>query len=226
MICELEILAEKERLPGIFYKMKGVTMRGWLWPVVFIISIWIAGVPRVHSSTKAAAEDPGWQFTDHFVPPATVNAVWYWQFWAASLALISIPRVRLARAFFELPFCLWLGKLSFGLYLVHGPILWTIGDRLYAAVGRANDVSMRNIPAWVDAFPLPDWGPLGLEVNTIAVHLIILPFTFWMASIAHKLFDEPGAQLANWLFDPKRYSAQKPEERQGLVQHRQEMQQA
>ena len=91
------------------------------------------------------------------------------------------------------------------MYLIHGPILWTLGDRIYAAVGRPRQISAMNVPGWIDLFPLSGKGPLGLEINYLAAHLILLPFTMWVAGVVNKLFDEPSAQLARWLFDPSRY---------------------
>ena len=64
---------------------------------------------------------------------------------------------------------LHLSKLYFGLYLVHGPVMWMLGVNVYAAVGRVNAAAERDIPSWwIDAYPPHDWSPLGLEVNYIA----------------------------------------------------------
>lgn len=80
-------------------------------------------------------------------------------------------------------------------------------------VGRVNSVAARNIPSWwINLCPLPDWGPMGLEVNYIAAQAVLLPLTLWLAGIAHKLLDEPGGHLANWLFDPKRYQTLQSEQ--------------
>ena len=112
---------------------------------------------------------------------------------------------------------LYFGKLSFGLYLVHGPVLWIVGARVYAAVGRVNSVAAGDVPNWVNIFPLPSWGPMGVEVNYIMAQAILLPLTLWLAGVAHKLLDEPSGQLANWLFDPKRYSAPPPDKQVPLL---------
>lgn len=104
---------------------------------------------------------------------------------------------------------LYLGKICFGLYLVHGPVLWTLGARVYAAVGRVNSRAAKDLPEWwINLLPLPDLGPLGLEVNYIAAQAILLPISIWLAGIAQKLIDEPSGRLGNWLFDPKRRFSQ------------------
>ena len=45
-------------------------------------------------------------------------------------------------------------KISFGIYLVHGPLIWTVGDRIYAAVGRPRITAPDRIPEWIDILPL------------------------------------------------------------------------
>ena len=66
-------------------------------------------------------------------------------------------------------------------------------------------MSVDIIPGWIDLFPLSSWGPFGLEINYLAGHILLLPFTLWVAGVVNKTFDEPSAQLARWLFDPSRY---------------------
>ena len=97
------------------------------------------------------------------------------------------------------------GKISFALYLVHGPILWTIGDRVYAAVGRPRPNSEEFCPGWTNVWQLTDWGPFGLEINFLLANAVLFVLTVWTARIATKLFDEPGGKFARWLFNPKRY---------------------
>ena len=55
--------------------------------------------------------------------------------------------------------------------MVYGPILWALGDRIYAAVGWARADYSIDIPGWVGAFRLPAFGPLGYEFSFIVVQL-------------------------------------------------------
>lgn len=92
------------------------------------------------------------------------------------------------------------GKVSFGFYLVHGPVMWIVGDRLIAVVGRPRRTAESRIPGWINLLPLPDAGPLGLELNALVPHLILLPLTLWLGGVVTKLIDLPSVRLSKWLF--------------------------
>lgn len=78
--------------------------------------------------------------------------------------------------------------------------MWTAGDRLYAAVGRPRRTAETRIPSWIDLYPMSDHGPLGLELNAIAPHLVLLPLTLWLGAVVTKLVDLPSARLSRSLF--------------------------
>jgi peptidoglycan/LPS O-acetylase OafA/YrhL len=112
----------------------------------------------------------------------------------------SIPRIPWLKSFFELRFNQYLGRISFSLYLLHGPVLWTLGDRIYLAVGWSRKDHIDGIFHWMNIFPLSKSGPLGLEPAFLIPHLILLPFTLWLSEISTKLFDQPSIRLPQWLY--------------------------
>ena len=85
--------------------------------------------------------------------------------------------------------------------------MWTVGDRLYAAVGRPRARAEETVPGWTNLFPIPDAGPLGLELNTLVPHIILLPLTIWLAVVVTKLIDMPSLKLSKRLF---KQQSQKP----------------
>jgi len=123
---------------------------------------------------------------------------WFYLFWASSFIVAAIPRIPWLKAFFETRFNQHMGRISYAFYLVHGPILWTLGDRLYALVGWAQQAQFFGIPNWVNKFPLSKSGPLGLEIAFLVPHLILLPFTLWIAEIVTRLLDEPSVKFTQW----------------------------
>lgn len=85
--------------------------------------------------------------------------------------------------------------------------MWTVGDRLYAAVGRPRARAEETVPGWTNLFPISDAGPLGLELNALVPHVILLPLTIWLAVVVTKLIDVPSLKLSKWLF---KQQTQKP----------------
>ena len=150
-----------------------------------------------------AAEDFT-SFNDFFYrklkPEAPWDQKWFFLFWAAMFLVAGIPRIWWLKSFFESSFNQYLGRISFSLYLVHGPILWTLGDRLYCAVGWYKEAHEEFIPDWVNKFPLSHSGPMGLEPAFLVPHLILLPLTLWAAEIVAKICDEPSARFAAWAY--------------------------
>ena len=198
LLSDLDLLAISHDLPRFFSKMK--PFRELIFYNLMVISLYFGGVPSVNADEERLRASPGWYLLSFFKPQAVFDYKWFYLFWAATFAVAAIPRIPWLKAFFETRFNQYLGRISYALYLVHGPILWTIGDRIYSAVGWAHDPQLLGFPNWVDRFPLSKAGPLGLEIAFLAPHLILLPLTLWFAEIVTRLIDVPSVKLAAWFF--------------------------
>ena len=199
LLCDLDLLAEKNQLPEIFYRLK--PLQSWIYYVLILISLYLGGVPSITDDLDHLRRSPGWYLLSFLKPQAFWDVRWFFRYCAATCAMIAIPRIPSFKAFFETPFCQYLGRVSFGFYLVHGPVLWTLGDRLYAATGRFREGHVELVPGWINIFPFPRWGPFGLELDYLIPHLILLPFTLWLAEVVTKLFDEQSVKFSQWLFN-------------------------
>lgn len=200
LLCELDLLAEKDELPHFLRFLRPTNNNHWGYLVVFGISLYLGGVPSISNDIAHLRQSPGWYLLSFLKPQAVYDFRWFYRTIAAALAMISIPRISPLRSFFENSFCQYLGRVSFGLYLVHGPVLWSLGDRIYAATGRVREGHIGIVPGWINYSPFPSWGPFGLEINYVAAHFILLPVTLWLADITTRLFDEPSVMFSQWLF--------------------------
>ncbi|CAN9214679.1 unnamed protein product [Alternaria alternata] len=202
LLCDLELLAQRDELPRFLSALAG--FKELIFFHLFIAALYLGGVPAFDAPeidrTVLISRSPGWVWLSHLKPQAVFDAKWFYLFWAASFAVASIPRLPWLKRFFETGFCQYLARISFALYLVHGLVIWTLGDRLYAAVGLSRPFHKDGIPGWVDKFPLLKKGPMGLEVAFWLPQLIILPLTLYAAEVVTKLVDEPSVTLANWLY--------------------------
>ncbi|KAI4916858.1 hypothetical protein J4E90_003362 [Alternaria incomplexa] len=202
LLCDLDLLAEQDQLPRFLSALAG--FKELIFFHLFIAALYLGGVPAFDAPdidhTVLISKSPGWIWLSHLKPQAVFDAKWFYLFWAAFLAVASIPRLPLLKRFFETGVCQYLARISFALYLVHGLVIWTIGDRIYAAVGLSRPFHQDGLPGWVDKFPLPKGGPMGLEPAFWLSQLIILPITLYAAEVVTKLVDEPSVKLANWLY--------------------------
>jgi hypothetical protein len=198
LLCELDLLARNNNLPGFFMIFE--PFKNAIFYSFFIMSAFLSGVPSHTQDLKTLALSPGWYWLSFLKPQAVLDFKWFYLFWAAVFLISSVQRIAWLKAFFETRFNQYLGRISFSLYLVHGPLLWTIGDRIYAGVGWYREAHVDHIPEWINAFPLPTLGPLGLEPRFILPHLILLPLNLWVAEVVTKLIDEQSVRFAQWIY--------------------------
>lgn len=197
-ICDLEMLAKKGELPRLLTRLE--PMKKFIFYHLLVISLYLGGVPAENGDINQLAKTRGWYFLSFLKPQAVFNYKWFYLFWAATFLVASVPRIPWLKGFFETRFCQYLGRVSFSLYLVHGPVLWTLGDRLYLAVGWQTEEHMKHIAHWANKLPLPTSGPLGLEIALLAPHIILLPLTFFLAEFVTRHVDAPSVDFAAWLY--------------------------
>ncbi|SZF03954.1 unnamed protein product [Blumeria hordei] len=203
LYSDLDLQEKAGDLPKFFYRARHVLGRSrkLFWYLIFVIGMYLSGVPSLHNDIPSLRRSPGWHYLSYLTPETTLDFKWFYLFWASALLVISIPRIPWLKAFFETRFCQYLGRISFALYLVHGPVLWTLGDRVYLAVGWTRTDNIEGLKSWLNLYPISPAGPLGMELRFIIPHLVILlPFTLWLAEIVTKLFDEPSVRISQWCY--------------------------
>ncbi|KIN01199.1 hypothetical protein OIDMADRAFT_103839 [Oidiodendron maius Zn] len=205
LLCDLDLLEMSDDLPKFFSIME--PYKELIFYNLFIISFFLGGVPSMNAEIETLRASPGWYYLSFLKPQAVFDYKWFYLFWAATFIVAATPRIPWLKAFFETRFNQHLGRISYAFYLVHGPILWTLGDRLYSMVGWAHLDQLQNIPNWVDRFPLSKTGPLGMEVAFLVPNLILFPLTLWVAEIVTRLVDEPSVKFAQWFLSKARAEA-------------------
>lgn len=198
LICDLDLLAASNDLPRFFSRIK--PFKELVFYTFLVISIYLGGVPSNSSELQELKSTAGWYYLSFLKPQAVFDYKWFYLFWAATFLVVSTSRISWLKNFFEAPFNQYLGRISYSLYLVHGPVLWILSDRLYVATGWSRDVHMNGLPNWINILPLSKGGPLGLELSFLIPHLVILPVTLWLAEIVTKLIDKPSVKFAQRVY--------------------------
>jgi peptidoglycan/LPS O-acetylase OafA/YrhL len=94
---------------------------------IFLVGLYLGSFPR---GENAAPQTPGFVFMSTLTSDDR-----YWQSYAAILMLWSISNDQLLQSCFASPFLSYLDKVSFSLYLIHGPVLHLFGYGLVRFCG-------------------------------------------------------------------------------------------
>jgi peptidoglycan/LPS O-acetylase OafA/YrhL len=198
LLCDLDMLARNNDLPRFIMILD--PYKKPIYSILLAIALLLGGIPSHMGAPESLMLSPGWGWLAWFKPQAVFDYKWFYLFWSAMFIVAAAPRLPWMIRFFELPFNQWLGRISYSLYLVHGPILWTVGDRLFTATGWYREENEAHLPKWINAFPLSKSGPLGFEMSFLVPELILLPLTLWVAEVVTKLVDEPSVKFSQWAY--------------------------
>ncbi|KAF5596564.1 nitrate assimilation regulatory nirA [Fusarium pseudocircinatum] len=160
------------------------------WAMV-TIGLYLGGVPHV-PSTRLLARNPGWALLSSLKPEIMADPKWIYLFWSATLIVGVVQYIPMLKKILCSRVCQELGRISYGLYLIHGPVMWTVGAALYSWTGccrTGNSGQETRQPI------------LGLEFEFILPHVIILPLTLALARLVADSVDAPSIRLAKWLYE-------------------------
>lgn len=198
LLGDLDQLAAKAELPRFLVRLE--PYKKFIYYHLLAISLYLGGVPSHSWDLQELRQTRGWYYLSYLKPQAVFDFKWFYLFWASAFLVASAPRIPWLRRFFETRACQYLGRVCYALYLVHGPVLWIVGDRLYAATGWWKAEHQQHLPWWVDRFKLPKSGPLGLEVSFLAPQVVLFPLTLWLADVVTRAFDDPAVRFSQWLY--------------------------
>jgi len=147
--------------------------------LVFLLGIYLGGQPE-----KLVSHSPGWA-TLHSWIPNVHHPVRYWVNWGALMLVWSTSCSTYLQGLFTNEPVQYLGKISYSLYLMHGPMTHTIGygimDFMWTHVGR--DTYFKK--------------ELGFGVAGIIDLIAII----WTADIFTRVVDTPSVNFARWFED-------------------------
>lgn len=154
------------------------SLRGLGWASLSVLALYLMSQPDVR-----AAETPGWKWLVSIIPQWWGEEQYrYWQSAGSIIFVVCVSHSPNWQKFFNLPALQYLGKISYSIYLMHGPVTHTLGymieKRAYAITG-------------VDG----NWYHVGFVLGSFGV----IPAVIWAADIFWRLFDIPTVKFARWL---------------------------
>jgi peptidoglycan/LPS O-acetylase OafA/YrhL len=129
------------------------------------------------------AETPGWGFLSLLIPKWFSDKYRYWQCVGSILLVLATNHSKTLQRPFNTAFVQYFGKISYAIYLVHGPVLHVVGY---------------TIEPWA-------WSITGHETKGqyiagfILGSILVVPATVWAADLFWRAFDAPTVRFARWL---------------------------
>ncbi|KAF1809320.1 membrane protein acetyltransferase-like protein [Eremomyces bilateralis CBS 781.70] len=163
--------------------------------VLFVLAWWIVCQPSdKHDDPELSYNTPGWYYMTMLIPAMYFKDE-YWRFWntpGAILLVYAVLRLKWLQSFFTTRWLKYLGRISFSLYLLHIPFLWTVGDRIERMFGRVPG----DIRTWFDyKLAIPDAGPIGFSTGFLVSQAFIFPLTMLLAELGTRILDEPSIRV-------------------------------
>lgn len=157
-------------------KSKG-GLRRLAWGLAATLSLFLLSQPDVRSEVT-----PGWVFLSSLIPKWVDDKYRYWQCVGAALLVFCTARMPTLQRVFNTAPVQYLGRISYAIYLMHGPVLHTIG---YA------------IERWA-------WGVTGVEgswyhAGFFLGFVFIVPSVVWAADLFWRAVDAPVVRFAKWM---------------------------
>jgi peptidoglycan/LPS O-acetylase OafA/YrhL len=153
-----------------------------------LILVFIAGSYCASYPDRGGEKTPGYRVLSAITPPTYPMKEKWWQSIGSIMIVWSATRSSDIQWLFASAFAQYLGKISFAVYILHGPILHSVGlvamttSRKY--IGR--DTSMQEC--------------LGFFVAAV----VVLPTVFWSADIFWRLVDVPCTRFSKWVEEKSR----------------------
>lgn len=147
------------------------------WGLLATLALFLLGQPDVRSEVT-----PGWVTLSRFIPEWVEDKYRYYQCMGAMLFVFCTARMPALQRVFNSPPVQYLGKISYAIYLMHGPVLHTVGY---------------SIERWA-------WGVTGAEGSALVVGFAlaavgVVPCVVWAADVFWRAVDAPAVRFAKWL---------------------------
>ncbi|KAK2839222.1 hypothetical protein FQN49_006355 [Arthroderma sp. PD_2] len=148
------------------------------WALVSVLGLYLLCQPD-----SGGEVTPGWRYLSSIIPDWWQEEKYrYWQSAGAVLFVLAAGHSKGWQEFFNTPAVQYLGKISYALYLMHGPAMHTVGYMLenwaYSVTG-------------VDG----NWYNAGFILGAC----FCVPTVIWWADVFWRAVDIPAVRFAKWL---------------------------
>ena len=155
------------------------TVAEFVWNGLLVLSIWLMSTPAW------SFQGPSYYALTVITPSAFVRQQTFLQLLGVSglmLCLMTASASSKLVAFLTHPYALYLGRISFAIYILHGPVLLSIG---YA------------VPIWI-------WrnfgeGPIGFMLGLIGAEVVTIALSIWLADVFQREIEGRCIKATKWI---------------------------
>lgn len=151
--------------------------KGFLWAMLSILALYLMCQPDINYDVT-----PGWVWLCSFIPKWWEEEGYrFWQSIGSVLFVLAVSHSPRWKSFFNTAPIQYFGKISYALYLMHGPVMHTVGYTIERFV-----YSRTGIEGY--------WYNTGFVIGSFGC----IPAVIWAADVFWRLFDIPTVRFAKW----------------------------
>ncbi|CAJ0539835.1 Ff.00g072510.m01.CDS01 [Fusarium sp. VM40] len=148
----------------------------------FWAALSIAGLYLMSQPDEGGDRTPGWVYLTSLIPQWWAAEKYrYWQCTGAVMFVLAVSRSSNWQRVFNSAFIQYLGKISYALYLMHGPIIHAFGY---------------HIERW--AYSLTGTEGHQFTAGFVLSSFFVFPTIFWCADVFWRAVDIPTVKFAKW----------------------------
>jgi len=182
LFCCGVLLAEKDvsRAEGKGKGGKG-RGRGWGWGV-FWGGVSVLGMYLLSQPDEGGEETPGWVWLSGVIPEWWEDKHRYWQSFGAMVFVLAVGRSPAWQRVFTSGVVQYFGRISYAIYLMHGPVMHTLGYAIQKTV----------------------WGVTGTEGAAynwgfFLASFLVMPIVVWASDVFWRAVDAPAVRFSKWV---------------------------
>ncbi|KAM7216315.1 acyltransferase [Rhypophila decipiens] len=177
-VYQLETRTRRRQPIRLRFLGRPILTKAW-WIAVSILAMYLMSQPD-----QGGEETPGWVTLTRWIPKWCCSQYRYYQSLGAILMVLSASRSLFWQNIFNSAPIQYLGKISYAIYLMHGPVLHTVGYAIERFVWM-NITGVETDTAYVAGFGLAS--------------LLVVPIVVWVSDVFWRAVDEPVVRFGKWL---------------------------
>lgn len=131
---------------------------------------------------EGGEETPGWVWLSGMIPGWWGDKHRFWQSFGAVLFVLAVTRSSGLQRAFNSGVVQYFGRISYAIYLMHGPVMHTVGYSIERGVWTLTGVEGMAY----------SWG-------FVLASLFVVPVVIWVSDVFWRAVDAPVVRFAKWV---------------------------